>query len=264
MSALGQTGFIASLRTPKDHAAGLRAASGVDAQRRFDVHRNNSMSALVDALEASFPVTRALVGERFFRAMARERVRADPPRSPIMLEYGEGFDRFIAAFAPADGVPYLADMASLENARVQAWHAADAEPVEMQRYRELLAQPERLAATRLTLHPACRWLRSRHAMYSLWSAHQDLDDLAEADLSGIHIEQPESVLVTRPGWEVQVQLAPDPTVHWLDALQEGLDLGTTAQRCLGHAHPDLQGQLTALLSLLIQHGLAVALHNSEE
>lgn len=265
MSAVvAQADFIAALRSPGLAAEGLRVAAGTDAQRRFDVHRNNSMSSLVDALAASFPVTQALVGEDFFRGMARERVLADPPRSPVMAEYGAGFDRFIAGFAAAASVPYLADMATLEFARVQAWHAADAQPLAVQEFHDLLAHPGRVAQVRFTLHPACRCLRSEHAVYSLWAAHQGLVDLADAELAGIDVDTPQTVLVTRASWDVDVQLAPASTCQWLDALQRGLSLGDVAQLCIDGSDDILQVQLTALLTLLIQHGLVVALHHPEE
>ena len=38
--------------------------------RRFAVYRNNVAAGLIRALEARFPVTRRLVGDDFFRAMA--------------------------------------------------------------------------------------------------------------------------------------------------------------------------------------------------
>ena len=69
---------------------GLHGRNRSDAGQRFAIHRNNVMSSLVRALEDGFPVTRLLVGEEFFRAMARDYVRAQPPRSPVLLEYGAG------------------------------------------------------------------------------------------------------------------------------------------------------------------------------
>ncbi|MGH8076958.1 MAG: HvfC/BufC family peptide modification chaperone [Lysobacter sp.] len=242
-----------------DVPAGLRVGSGVDPRQRFAVHRNNAVVSLVNALADAFPVTQALVGEAFFRAMARERVITDPPRSPILADYGDGFAEFIARFPPAAGVAYLADVARLERLRVLAYHAADAAPVAIAEYQMLVAVPARLEATRLRLHPACHWLRSNYAVGSIWHAHQRVDDLADANLSAIEIDEPEDVLVTRAQWDVQVTVLPAGAITWLDALSEGLTLGAAMARIECARGANLAAPLEAMLTLIIEHGLAVAL-----
>ena len=47
-----------------------RRAGGVPS-RRFGVYRNNVYASLIDVLAGRFPVVARLVGEEFFRAMAR-------------------------------------------------------------------------------------------------------------------------------------------------------------------------------------------------
>ena len=73
-----------------------------------------------------YPVTRRLVGDDFFRAMARAFVAAQKPRSPVLIHYGADFPAFVEAFEPAREIPYLTDVARLENAWVEAYHAAEA------------------------------------------------------------------------------------------------------------------------------------------
>ena len=261
MSAIAsQQDFAAALLDPARIVPhGLRIRAGVDPQRRFAVHRNNAMVALVDALASAFPVTQALVGEEFFRTMARAYVRIDPPRSPIIADHGDGYADFIAGFAPAHDVPYLADIARLERLRVRAFHVADAVPAALTDFQSSIANPERLAATRLVLHPACGWLHSDFAVGSIWNAHQGLDALHDADLGAIAIDMPEAVLVTRAQWDVQVTAIPEGLVASLDALRDGCVLGK------GIAHSDrfddteLASRFESLLLLIVQNGLVVAL-----
>lgn len=258
--AVSQQAFAAALLDPaRDVPAGLRVGAGIDPRQRFAVHRNNAIAALVDALAAAFPVTQALVGKDFFRAMACERVRVDPPCSPILVEYGDGFARFIADFTPAESVPYLADISRLEQLRVQAYHAADAVPVDVAAYHALVATPMRLAATRVRLHPACRWLRSEYAVRSIWNAHQDIDASRDVDLGTIAIDAPEDTLVTRPQWDVQVTALPEGGIAWLDALRDGMTLGGAAAQAGRSDDTPLEAQLESLLTLIVRHGLAVAL-----
>ena len=96
-----QTAFAAALLDPElPPPDGLVAWNGSDPARRFAVYRNNVVVSLVDALADTFAVTQELVGEAFFRAMARVFALADPPKSRLMAFYGESFPNFIAGFPP--------------------------------------------------------------------------------------------------------------------------------------------------------------------
>ena len=168
----------ALLRPDASCPAGLKTWNGSDPAKRFAVYRNNVVVSLVDALADSFPVVQALVGEDFFRAMAAEFARGNPPRSPVLAWYGAGFADFVEGFPPAAGLPYLADVARLEWLRVEAWHAADADPLPLAEIGALLADETALPTLRLALHPSLRVLRSAHPVVSLWAAHQAEDTAA--------------------------------------------------------------------------------------
>jgi hypothetical protein len=71
---------------------------------------------LTEALKDAFPAVHRIVGPEFFQAMARAYIVLEPPRSPILLDYGAGFPDFIGEFEPAAVLPYLADVARIERA----------------------------------------------------------------------------------------------------------------------------------------------------
>lgn len=260
--AVSQHDFAAALLGPtRSVPAGFKVSGLQDAERRFGVHRNNMVVTLIDALAASFPVTQALVGPEFFRAMARECVLATPPRNPVLTDYAIDFPDFVAGFPPAGAVPYLADVARIEALRIRVYHAADAAPLPGAAYRELLEAPERLSAARLDLHPACGWFTSAHAAYSIWRAHQGLQDMAEARLGDIDVARREGVLICRPGLDVIVTRLPDGAVAWLDALRRGQPLGVAFQEA--HATgPKIDD--SALFAILIQSGLAIGVKPASE
>ena len=125
-----QSDFALALRDPDLVLPQGVTAHNSDAPReRFAVYRNNVVVGLVGALEARFPATRKIVGEDFFKGAAKLFAATQPPRSPLMLFYGDAFPAFLADFEPAREVPYLADVARLEAARTRAYHAADAKPL---------------------------------------------------------------------------------------------------------------------------------------
>lgn len=225
---------------------GLTVWNQSDPGRRFAVYRNNVMVSLIDALADTYPVTQALVGEEFFRSMAGVFARADPPRSPVMAHYGDGFAGFIADFQPAASLPYLADVARLEMLRVQACHAADAAAVGPEEITVLLADAERVGQARFRFHPSLRILVSPYAVASLWAAHQDED--LDAALAAVDLSLPESALIVRVGLDVEIYRITAATADFIRHLQEGLGLAAAVERALTiDATFDLTGTLGLLL-----------------
>ena len=128
---------------------------------RFAVYRNNAAVAAIAALEAQFPTVLRLVGSDAFSGLARAFFRANPPRSPVLCEYGEEFAVFIADFlARADvrETPYLPDVARLDWAILSALRAADAEPCGPENLAALDASG--VATARARVHPSARLVAS--------------------------------------------------------------------------------------------------------
>jgi hypothetical protein len=174
---------------------------GKAATKRYNVYRNNVTVSLINALAAVFPATQRITGTDFFRAMARFHVRATPPLSPLLFEYGRDFPDFIERYEYAKSMPWLADVARIERAWLDAYHAADAEPLAPQ----VLASipPERLTDTVLTPHPATRILRSHYPAVTILAANR-----VDGPVARIEANEPEDALVTRPGLEVAVRRLP--------------------------------------------------------
>ncbi len=249
----GQAEFSAALLDPdRSCPTGLRAWNGSDPALRLAVHRNNVVGSLIDALADTCPVVRQLVGDEFFRAMAGVFVRRLPPRTRLLAHYGADFPSFIATFEPARSVPHLADVARLEVARVRAYHAADAEPVSADVVGLALTHGERTGELRLACHPSLSAFGSRHAVVSLWAAHQ-----GDGDLHAVDVDCPESVLVVRQGLDVLVLRAPDSAAEFVAAVQRGATLAEAAAAASTAAAPF---DLAATLSLLLAHGALTSIY----
>lgn len=156
-----QQAFFEALLDPgQPPPPGLVAWNGSDPATRFAVYRNNVVASLINALTDTYPVTQELVGEAFFRAMAREYVLTEPPRSRVLAFYGLSFADFVERFPPAASLPYLADVARLEMVRVQAYHAADGTSLSAEVITELLMATDTLPDLLLEFHSSVRLLRS--------------------------------------------------------------------------------------------------------
>lgn len=254
-----QQDFAAALLDPQRATPlGLRAWNGSDPTARLAVYRNNVVSSLVDALAETFPVVQQLVGEEFFRAMAGIFVRETPPRSRVLAHYGQDFPSFIASFAPAEALAYLADVARLEIARVMAYHAADAEPVSNEMVSLALDSGERMGELRLVLHPSVYTLSSPHAVVTLWAAHQSDED---GEIGAVDIDMPQSALILRAGLDVLVLPVPRAAVEFVEAIRAGLNLGDAASKAASQAAAtESDFDLTATLTPLLAHGALSSFH----
>ncbi len=238
--------------------AGLRCWNGSDPAIRFAVYRNNIVVALVDALADQFPVTAELVGEEFFRAMARVFVQQHPPRSRLIAFVGSPFADFIASFPPAHSVPYLADVARLEMSRIRACHAADIGVLSADAIGSTLSVPEQLSRATFVLHPSVQLLSSPFAIFSLWAAHQGALDITQVD--PLIAQQ---VLIFRDGLNVQSLQITIGAWHFLSTLRTGATLALAAEAAeatvAADAQPDAESQdpfdLAGTIALLLRYPL---------
>lgn len=222
---------------------GVTAVDPAEAARRFAVYRNNVAVSLGQALARRFPLIERLVGADFFAALARAYLAADPPRSPVLLEWGAGFPRFLAGFPPLADWPYMADVARIEYARGRAFHAADALPVDPARLPG--ADPDTL---RLSLHPSVAVLRLDHPAVAIWAENQPGAAPAPRP-SG-----PQIALILRDrGHAVPVEAITPPEADLIEALQSGATLARAAA-----IHPDHDP--TPRLVALMGQGAIVAAH----
>ena len=165
------TSFSAALLDPDrkapDAVTGPRAKA---AAKRYNVYRNNVTVSLIDALAAIFPAVQRITGVEFFRAMARFHLRASPPTSPLLFEYGRDFPDFIEGYEYAQSLPWLADTARIERAWLDAYHSADQETLTAQALASMA--PERLADVIFVAHPATWIVRSAYPAVSIFAAHR--------------------------------------------------------------------------------------------
>jgi hypothetical protein len=211
--------------------------------RRFAIYRNNIVAGLMQALRHRFAVSERLVGEDFFRAMARDYIAGHRPRSPLLMTYGDDFPAFMEGFPPAADLPYLADVARLEVVWSQAYHAAEAASLEIDALRGLAAQD--LIAARLMLHPSLRLLRSLHPVAGIWAAHQ-----SEGEVVGPDRWEAQDVLVLRAETQVLVHRLAPGRYAFLNALLAADTIEEAGEAALSEAPEfDLGSCLIGLLSV---------------
>jgi len=219
---------------------GVTSYSADQPTRRFNVYRNNFYASLIDVLAGRYPVVQRLVGEEFFRAMAKVYVDEQPPRSAMILAYGGGFAEFLDRFPPVSDVPYLPDIARLEWARHTAYHAADATPLGAEDFAAISS--EQIAALRLMLHPSLTVVSSTYPIVSIWETNTFDEEVRPVSAEA------QDAMIARPLMTVEVRTLPPGAAAFIGALTDGQTLGdAAAYAATADARFDLAGNIAGLI-----------------
>ena len=206
----------------------LRAGRGVAPERRLHVYRNNLFASLGAALEAVYPVSARLLGQRFFRQLARAYIVKHPSTSGNLHAFGAHLPAFVRKQSSLAALPYLADVAALEWAHHEVYHEADEQVLDTAALANVAADAQ--GRIRLHLQLASRFVASPFPVLAIWQANQAASDDAVAPVSlergGVR------VLVARSNLEVEFRLLGRAEDRFLRALAEGQPLAAAVAAAL--------------------------------
>jgi len=222
---------------------GIVGPDGQAAPKRFNVYRNNVVVSLCEALGQTYPAVKTLLGEDYFNALARAFVTRHPPQSPVLIWYGGAFAEFIENFPPLEAYPYLADVARVEWAWLQAYHAADAAPLDPSLLGAM--DPDKVGGVRFEKHPAAALVRSIWPIRDLLRSNR----FAPEEAGTVDLSRSQPVLITRPDLNVEIFLLRSGGEVFLGALFEGAALAEAASQAHSQcAEFSLSGCLSDCLS----------------
>jgi hypothetical protein len=176
-------------------AARVRAVEPFTAEQRLQIYHNNWAISLRQALAGVYPVINQLVGDEFFAYAAGVYVQAHPSRTGNVHDFGDAFPDFLAQLAGAESLPYLPDVARLEWAYHEVFHAPEGGALDVGQLAAVLSgeSAEPLAAADnlyLQLSPCCRYVRSDYPILTIWQLHQDAgsgDEVVDIDTGGMQL-----------------------------------------------------------------------------
>ncbi len=227
------------LPAPDGLVASRRPSDANPLDQRLAVYRNTVVASLVDTLEGRFPITCRILGRDFFRAAGCAFAMAHPPRSKVLMAYGDGLPAFLAGLDQMSRAPFVPDVARLEAAIGRALHAADADPVGIA---ALAALPdEALNDAQLVLHPSVE----------LVASHYPIATIRERETRGeggpkIDMAQGEDVMVLRPQLDIVTCRLPAGAHPFIEALLGQAPLARAAEAGAAREGFDLPANLAAL------------------
>ena len=195
-------------------------ADAFDGAERLNIYRSNFMIGLGEALKANFPVTLQLLGRDFFEQAAQRFVLAHPPRRPCLFEYGAEFPDYLRELPDLSALPYVAEMARFEFARVASYNA----PAERCVSADALAAcaPDRLEALAIRRARHAQLVSLNAPVMDLWKAHQaPVPDLSAVDMT----TRSRALLVCRPDRTLVVRELDAPAFRFLSAAENETRLG---------------------------------------
>ena len=198
----------------------LNAGSGMTPAEHLLIYRRAILGTLVRALGNIYPVSRRLLGQQFFDAMARVYARETPSRSPDLARYGEDFFRFIANFEPAAELPYLPDVAKLEWHWHRAFHAADEADIDFATLSEVAETDMSRIVFRLPVSASL--LASDYPVHRIWQVNQDdwkADQCVDLDQGGVRL------IIWRRDHDMRIDEVDERSWWLLNAIGEGISLG---------------------------------------
>ncbi|HEY9064952.1 MAG TPA: DNA-binding domain-containing protein [Burkholderiaceae bacterium] len=207
-------------------------APGPSSAQRLQIYRNNLFESLAGALAAVYPVLAQLVGDEFFRQLARRLIAQHPLRAGNLHGFGRELPQLLRVLPSAAALPYLADVAALEWAWHEVYHEADTIPLAATQLAEVPAAQQ--LALGLQLVPAARLVVSPYPVLRIWQAHQAGAVDADATLSGVSLDDGGvRLLVLRRHLEIEFVLLGDGEAAWLEALAAGGTLAEATVAALG-------------------------------
>ncbi len=152
----------------------LRDARGVPGTERLEVYGNAYFARIHDVLAECFPALRAHLGDALFHDLATAYLLSHPPRHFSIRHAGDDLPAFLAHERAGEPfrrrAPAAPDLALLEQARLDAFDAADAPVLGRD---ALAALPrERWATLRLRLVASLRRIELGWPVERLWAAHE--------------------------------------------------------------------------------------------
>jgi hypothetical protein len=209
---------LATPRASTEFIAGSPSIAG----ERLQVYRRTILANYRNALAATYPVVKRLVGAARFQSAVDSYVVAHRSTSGDLNIYGDRFGDFLERHPSFAELIYLGDVARLEWAIDEAHRAPDATRDPERVLAALAAAPaERLPAVRVHLDPSCRFVSSRFPILHIWKINQPNhagDERVDLDEGG------DALIVRRdPNGIALGRLAPGDHA-WLTTLRDGASL----------------------------------------
>jgi hypothetical protein len=140
------------------------------AEARLDIYAQMYCARLLEVLVEDFPRVAAILGEDRFHELGRAYVRQSPSTHPSLRNLGAHFVEFVNSHPVTTSLPFLADLARLEWARLAVFDAPNAEPLQLENLQTIPV--DAWPTIRFQLIPALQTLTCAWPVQTIWKNEQ--------------------------------------------------------------------------------------------
>lgn len=198
-----------------------------DSASRLDVYRATARSVHVSVLSSIYPVCLKILGNDYFKLIAKKYFIAYPSSNPDLNNYGEHFANYLAELASQrdelSEYLYLSDLAKLEWCLHAAYYSKDNDPLDIEQFQNQCAQLG--GEIRFDLAYGIELLKSEYPITTIWQQHQDDVELVQVKA----IEQSELICVYRENYQAVYKLLDEGTYKLMNMINKGLTLFEIAE-----------------------------------
>ncbi len=149
----------------------------LSAHGRIGIYANAYFFRLLDCLREEFPATLAVVGPDNFAALVRDYLLQYPPSEPSINHAGRYLAEYLRNHRLVRQWPFIAELARLERAILDVFHAADAPTLSVEGLR--MITPQQWPELELRAHPAVKIVHGKWRVADLLSAVESGDEWSE-------------------------------------------------------------------------------------
>jgi hypothetical protein len=133
---------------------------------RLDIYRNAYRVRLIEALNDTYPVLHAVLGDEDFATLGEKFVAAHPSVHRSIRWYGSELAEFLGQCSPYADVPIFEELALLEWTLAEVLDSADAEPTPRSAFSAL--DPSAWSELRFQFHPSVHRLPLEWNTVAVW------------------------------------------------------------------------------------------------
>jgi len=161
----------------------INSAGKLDALARIDIYRNNTQQTRIRTLNDIYPITREVLGEKFFNQQCGLFSQQHPPQHWNLNLYGEELPSFInnkLTLSLQKQLPYLNDLGRMEWLLHKSYYSTGSGSFPVEAFGKL--SPFKQENCRLQLAPDIALLSTNWPIYQFWRSLQtgSLPDSVEA------------------------------------------------------------------------------------
>ncbi len=204
----------AALMSPR-----LNPQRGAPGEERLAGYAGGDLARTREALREAYPAVLHLVGEPAFDALAHAYTERYPSQDYNLSLVGRHLPEWLPGTPLTHQLPFLPDLARLEWAVSEAFHAFEQTPAGANPLAALSV--ERADRSTLVFQPSVRLVASPWPILDLWQARHQARKTIDLPV----MDRPQRVLVARRGLQVHCELVDERQGVLLESLLDGCTLG---------------------------------------